>query len=104
MLEVLVKDRRGVACVVDQDTVGALGSDTAYKTFGITFSLGGVRGGVVAMSMPSLANTASKAVVNLVSVSYEHGEEFGVSLPPAGGNLGCRVSDLGLTSGGGSRR
>ena len=40
MPEVLVKDCCGVALVVDQNTVGSLGSDAAYKSLGVAVRSG----------------------------------------------------------------
>jgi hypothetical protein len=69
VLEVLVEDGCGVVLVVDQDTVGGLGSDAAYESLGVAVRPRGVRGGIFRIWIPPLANTASNDVVNFVSRS-----------------------------------
>ena len=68
MPDELIKDRAGVAFVVDQQVVSAFFADTAHEPFGVQFARG-VRGGIFTTSMPSEANTASNAAVNLESRS-----------------------------------
>jgi hypothetical protein len=65
---VAVEDAAGVSFVVDQHPVGALGADAADQPFRVAVAWG-VRGGILTTSMPSEANTASKASVNLASRS-----------------------------------
>jgi hypothetical protein len=68
MLKVLAEHCGGVTFAVDQNPVGALCPDAAHESLGEQLARG-VRGGVLTVSMPSLAKTASKDVVNLVSRS-----------------------------------
>jgi hypothetical protein len=51
----------GVVFVVEEYSIGALGSDAADEASAKAFARG-VRAGVLTTSMPSAANTASKAV------------------------------------------
>src|SRR4051794_3827447 len=68
MADVLIKNHVGVACVVNQHSVGAFGADAADEPFRVAIRPG-VRGGLLTMSMPSEAKTASKAAVNFESRS-----------------------------------
>jgi len=65
---VLVEDCRGVAFVVDEDSVGALGPDAADEPFGVAVGSWCLRG-ILTVVMPSEANTASKKAPYLVSRS-----------------------------------
>jgi hypothetical protein len=59
VLRVLVSHRGGVVSVIDQDVVGAFGTDGGDEPLGVTVRWG-VRGGVMMIVMFSLRNTASK--------------------------------------------
>jgi hypothetical protein len=65
---VLGEDVCGVAFVVDEDSVGALGPDGADEPFGVAVG-SWCRGGILTVVMPSEANTASKDAPYLVSRS-----------------------------------
>jgi hypothetical protein len=64
----LVDHRDGVVFVVDEHSVGALGSDAAHESLGVAVG-SGVCGGIFTMSMLFEANTVSNDAVCLVSRS-----------------------------------
>jgi hypothetical protein len=66
---VLVEDGAGVLFVVDQHLVGAFFADAADEPFCIQL-VRGARGGILIMSSPSEAKTASKLSVNLAARSW----------------------------------